>query len=158
MNQRALIAAAVVFVAIVGGMFGYAHLKKTELAQEPTPFVVTPPVTEQERVLVNAVHFFENGQHTVIGDLMMPTPCHLIQSDVRVAESMPEQVTIELSIVNNAEVCAQVLTPQRFRVDFAASEKATISLTLDGKQTTLNLRDAESGETPDDLGDIFIKG
>jgi hypothetical protein len=109
-------------------------------------------------VRVNAVHFFKDGTHTIVGDVMVQTPCDLLESTARVAESMPEQVTIALTTLNNADTCAQVLTLQRFRVDFTASEKAVITATLNGVAVILNLRDAEPGADPEKLEDLYFKG
>lgn len=158
MNQRALIISGVIFLILIGGMFGYAAMKRAQL---DTPEVIvpeTPVVEDTSQIRVNAVHFFKDGKHTVVGDLMVPTPCDLIEADASVAESMPEQVTIALTTINNDDTCAQVMTLQRFRVDFSASEQASIRATLDGKEVTLNLRDAEPGAEPDKLEDLYFKG
>lgn len=158
MNQRALVVAAGLFIVIIGSMFGYAYMKRAQLAEQAmTPPIDLPSQTE-EAVRVNAVHFFADGKHTVVGDIMMQTPCDLLQSDAVVRESSPEQVGITLTTVNNADVCAQVLTLQRFRVDFTASKEAQISATLNGKPAVLNLKDAEPGQEPDKLEDLYFKG
>lgn len=158
MNKRALIVAVVLFAAIISAMFGYSYMKQAELQkQAETPAVITP-VAETEPVRVNAVHFFKDGKHTVVGDVMMPTPCDLLSATTSVAESAPEQVSITLKIVNNTATCAQVLTLQRFRVDFAASKDAVIKATLDGKEVILNLKDALPGMEPEKLEDLFFKG
>lgn len=139
-------------------MFGYAYMKRAELREPVVAPIIENPNNVEEEVRVNAIHFFEDGKHTIVGDIMMPTPCDLLKSDVIVRESMPEQVAIGLTTVNNADVCAQVLTQQRFRVDFSASKEATISATLDGKNVILNLKDAEPGQEPDKLEDLYFKG
>lgn len=157
MNQRALMIAGSIFLLIIAAMFAYSYVKKSELETPPPLFVEAPTETEGE-VLVNAVHFWKDGTHTIVGEVVMPTPCHLIESDVTVAESMPEQVTIALSVINNADTCAQILTPQQFRVDFDASKDASISLTIDGKPAKLNLRDAAEGDSPENIGEFYFKG
>lgn len=157
MNQRALIVSGVIFLVLIGGMFGYAAMKRAEL-NKPAVVIPEPVVEDASQIRVNAVHFFKDGVHTVVGDLMVPTPCDLIQADALVAESMPEQVTIQLTTINNDDTCAQVMTLQRFRVEFTASEGASIRATLDGTQVVLNLRDAEPGTEPDKLEDLYFKG
>lgn len=157
MNQRALIIAAAIFALVIGLMFGYAYMKKQELVEQQAP--VVPVVDEQaESVRINAVHFIASGTHTVLGEVMMPTPCDLLESSAVVRESMPEQAAIMLTTVNNTETCAQVVTMQRFRVSFEASEQATVTATLDGKPVILNMKAAEAGETPEDIGDLYFKG
>jgi hypothetical protein len=158
MNQRALIVSVIIFIAIVGAMFGYAAMKRAELSTPQVGIEPAPRIDEAPEVRVNAVHFIQDDTHTVVGDLMVPTPCDLIQASVSVAESMPEQVTIALTTINNDDSCAQVMTLQRFRVDFQASKDASIRATLDGRDVILNLRDAEPGTEPEKLEDLYFKG
>jgi len=155
MNQRALIIAVVLFAAIVGGMFAYAYMKRGQLQSGEIP---PPPVEEAQNVRrIDVKHFFSDGVHTVAGEVLMPTPCDLIESDSIVRESAPEQVTIAFSVVNNAEMCAQVVTPQRFKASFEASAAATIEATWNGEPVVLNLIDAGPNEDPDNF-ELFIKG
>jgi hypothetical protein len=154
MNTRAVLIAGGLFVAIVLGMFAFAQYKKSLIQKEPAPEV---PVVEEEAMRIDAKHFFIDGTHTIAGEIMMPTPCDLLETSAIVRESMPEQVTIAFEVVNNSEMCAQVVTAQRFKVDFAASEHASIDATYKGKPAILNLIPAGPGESPEDF-EVFIKG
>lgn len=158
MNKRAIIVATILFILIIGAMFGYSSMKRAELSKQTDVPVVVTPRTDVEPVRVNAVHFFSVGKHTVVGDVMMPTPCDLLSATSTVAASAPEQASIVLTTVNNVKTCAQVLTLQRFRVDFSANKDVTIKAVLDGKDVILNLKDAEPGMKPEKLGDLFFKG
>ena len=106
---------------------------------------------------VDMKQFYEGGQHTFAGELMMPTACDLLETEVEVRESMPEQIHITFSVINTAEVCAQVMTPQRFMVSVQASEEAEVSAELMGYRLEVNLHEPEPGETPEDF-ELFIKG
>lgn len=160
MPKRTIILFVVLFAAIVAGMFAFAYLKRTELAVPPTPSTQvdqasatgTPYVTR-----VDAKHYFIDGTHTFAGVIDMPTPCHLLEAAVVVRESYPEQVGINFSVINNADVCAQVITPQRFLVSAAASKEAEIVATWEGIPIELNLIPAAPGERPEDF-ELFIKG
>ncbi len=158
MNQRAIIVAVVLFVLIVCGMFAYAYVQNR--ASQNVAVVPEAP-TEEEGGLVtqiDAKHFFSDGTHTLAGEVLMPTPCDLLDANAIVRESDPEQVTLALNIINNSEdVCAQVVTPQRFKVSFEASEGAVMDATFQGKEVRLNLREAGPNENPDDF-ELFIKG
>ena len=88
----------------------------------------------------------------------MPTPCDLIRSDVSIASGTPMQASIALTTINNAQTCAQVLTPQRFKSVFQAAKDTRISLMLDGKDADLNLKDADPSQTPDNVDEFFFKG
>lgn len=160
MNQKSIILIVSLFVLIVAGMFIYAQLKKSELQQ-----VEVIPTEEQEPVVVpyaditriDAKHYLIDGVHTLVGEVSMPTPCDLLEAQAVVAESYPEQVTVEFSVINTAETCAQVITPQRFKVDFNASAEASIRATFMGRDIELNLIPAGPGELPEDF-EVFLKG
>lgn len=160
MNHRGIIAAALILVLLIVGMFVFAYIKKNELAAPvppPTTSSEAPDAVSTNREVVTAKHFYVDGVHTLVGEVDLPTPCHLLNSDARVMESFPEQVVVEFSLVNEADMCAQVITAQRFKVTFAASEDAVISALWDGEPITLNLIPAAPGESPDDY-EIYIKG
>lgn len=158
MNRRAIILTVALFLFIIAGMFIFAFLQRDE-STEP---VDSADATEDESPYahidrIEATHFYIDGVHTVAGEIAMPTPCDLLESSATVAESMPEQITLEFNVVNNAEFCAQQITPQRFKVSATASEDATFSATFEGRPVELNLIEAPEGETPEDF-ELFIKG
>ncbi len=159
MQNKSAIAAVVVFGLIIVGMFVFAYLKKAEL----TEVVVTPPVENtvpgpyDTITHIDAKHFFIDGVHTLAGEILMPTPCDLLNWDSLVAESMPEQVTVQFDVINTADMCAQAVTPQRFKVTFTASENASIRAMFEGRDIELNLIPPGEGETPEDF-ELFIKG
>ena len=167
MEQRTIILIVALFVLIVVGMFTFAYLKRTEHAMAPLPSAGTTstPMRGEESptgpyaniTRVTAKHFFEDGTHTFVGEIPMPTPCDLLEADALVRESMPEQVEIQFSVINNADTCAQVITPQRFSVSAEASEAATVSATLEGRPVELNLVPPADGESPENF-EIYQKG
>jgi len=160
-NKRINVILAVVIilsVAVVSGIIFWSWWsgRTTNIIEEPLPQVETPLKAPEK--IVTAKHQFKDGTHTIVGEIDMPTPCHLLDWDVVIAESFPEQVTVNFkSVYNSADVCVQVVTQQRFKVTFDASENAVISATLDGKKIILNLIEALEGENLDDF-DLFIKG
>lgn len=159
MENRNAIAAIVIFALIIIGMFVFAYLKRSELSE---PTVVKQPATVEPGpydaiTRIDAKHFYIDGVHTITGEILMPTACDLLNWDTTIAESMPEQVTVRFDVINTAETCAQVMTPQRFKVSWSASENASISATLEGRPVELNLIPAAEGESPEDF-ELFIKG
>lgn len=159
MNRNLIIWLVVLFVVIVGGMFAYAYFASQDVANQPAlEEQMEEETTPYDHITrVDAKHFFIDGTHSVVGEVVMPTPCDLLEADATVAESMPEQVTINFNVINTAETCAQVETSQRFRVDFEASENAEIDAQFMGRNLELNLVPPAEGETPDDF-ELFIKG
>ncbi|OIP78424.1 MAG: hypothetical protein AUK16_00195 [Parcubacteria group bacterium CG2_30_44_11] len=159
MSQRAIVISIVIFGLIVAGMFTFAYLKKQEMKETvvPTTPVPTEEVAYASVTRIDAKHFFIDGVHTLVGEIPMPTPCDLLESSARVAESFPEQIMINFSVINNADFCAQVVTAQRFKVSATASPEATFSAQFMGRPVELNLIPAGAGETPDAF-ELFIKG
>lgn len=159
MNQRSIILFVILFFGLVAGMFTFAYLKRSEQVQvvtvsdEPDVATITRPYVSR----VDAKHYVIDGVHTLVGTIDMPTPCDLLESTATVAESFPEQIRINFSVINNAEMCAQVITPQRFKVSASASNAATLTATWEGIPIELNLIPAAPGESPDDF-ELFIKG
>ena len=156
MNRRAIMLTIALFAVIVVGMFVFAFMERDQKdADMDTDQVADARYENITRV--DGKHFYIDGVHTVVGEIALPTPCDLLEGSARVAESMPEQITIEFDVVNNAEFCAQMITPQRFKVSSSASEDATFSAMFEGRPIELNLVEAEAGETPDEF-ELFIKG
>lgn len=159
MSQKSIILAVVLFILLVVGMFIFANFKSTEITSEvaTTTPNVEASVPYPDITRIDAKHYFIDGKHTLVGEIDMPTPCDLIEATANVAESMPEQVTVNFNVINNAEDCAQVITPYRFRVDFNASSEAIISGRFMGREIILNLIPAAEGENPEDF-ELFLKG
>lgn len=159
MSQKSIILIVVLFALLVVGMFMYAHLKSSELKTVE----VTPPQDETEAVpypeitRIDAKHFFVDGKHTLVGEVVFPTPCDLLNTDSIVRESYPEQVALDFSVINNSDSCVEIPTAQRFKIDVMASENATFSAKFMSRDIELNLIPAGEGEFPDDF-EIFIKG
>lgn len=160
MNRNILIAVVVLVVAIAL-MFGYSYYQEQRLSENADVQEEQMEEEEQDLVRVNGVHVFRDGTHTILGEVPMPTACHLVEADAVVAESAPEQVMIELSTVNNAgedEMCAQVITPQRFQVQFDASAEAEIRGVLDGNEVILNLVEGDPNQDLEELDMFYFKG
>lgn len=159
LNKRAIIFTVAIFFIVIAGMFLFAFMQQDEGSNDAT--VDTNEQTEDDRYAnitrIDAKHFYEDGVHTLVGEVQMPTPCDLLEATANVAESMPEQITIEFSVVNNAEFCAQVITSQRFKVSASASPEASIRAQFEGRDVILNLLEPELGETPEEF-ELFLKG
>ena len=152
--------AIALFALIIVGMFTFAYLKKTELEKDIVVSEVEEPVAEVKYASitrVNAIHYYIDGLHTLVGEIAMPTPCDLLEAEAVVMESFPEQIVIDFNVINNAEFCTQVITPQRFKVSASASEEATFKANFMGRPVELNLTPAGAGEVPEDF-ELFIKG
>lgn len=159
MNKKTAIVSVVVFILIIAGMFGYAHLKQSQIAETEPEETTEPQIDPRYSYIdrVDAKHFYIDGVHTFVGEIPMPTPCDLLYAEAFVAESYPEQVSVNFTVVNNAEMCAEVITPQRFSVTATASDQATFSANFMGQPIEFNIIEAEPGETPESF-ELYIKG
>lgn len=159
MNHKSTIFAGVVLSIIIIGMFVFAYIKKQEIASDVQPPVVSVEEQDPYRNItrIDAKHFYVDTTHTLVGEIVMPTQCDLLNWDTKVQESMPETAIIDFDVVNNTKGCAEVATPQRFKVTFDASVGASIRARFMGRDVELNLIPAGEGETPDSF-ELFIKG
>ncbi len=160
MQHRAIVLSIALFVLIVIGMFAFVFIKQNEMNQVETPnqdTEVTDTGKYSNITRIDGKHFFIDGVHTVVGEVAMPTPCDLLEVESIIAESFPEQITLDFSVINNAEFCADVITQQRFKVSATASEGATFKALFENRVIELNLVEALPGETPEDF-ELFIKG
>jgi hypothetical protein len=157
MDKKTIILVVSIFSLIVAGMFVFAYLKKGETTEMPIVVVEEEQMPYAGITRIDAKHFYIDGIHTFVGEIILPTPCDLLETKSVVMESFPEQIRLDFNVINNSEVCAQVMTTQRFMVEATASSEATVSAYLMGKQVVLNLIPAASGETPEEF-ELYIKG
>lgn len=139
-------------------MFTYTYVAKDDIATStvelPLPEVPADPYNIDR---IEAKHFYRDGVHTIVGELPMPTPCDLIETNAVVAESMPEQVTFEFTVINTTDTCAAVVTTARFMVQASASNQASLQATFMGKPVSLNLVEALDSESLEDF-ELYQKG
>ncbi|OHA57938.1 MAG: hypothetical protein A2114_02275 [Candidatus Vogelbacteria bacterium GWA1_51_14] len=146
----------VIIVLIIAGL-GWAWWANRGDLDDSTDTATSTGDLIDSGQLITAKHQFIDGRHIVAGEIDLPTPCHLLNTQVQVAKSLPEQVTINFSATSTGEACAQVITPTRFKVEFAAREDASIKATWNGQKATLNLVPVAPGESIEDF-EVFIKG
>lgn len=159
-NRKAIIVAILLFGLIVVGMFVFAFLKKAEIQNNTVNTATEESKAEVKYAAitrVDAKHFYTDGVHTLVGEVTMPTSCDLLEARVTVAESYPEQIGVNFTVINTTEFCPQTPTAQRFKVSATASADAMFSALFMGREVELNLIPAAEGESPDDF-ELFIKG
>ena len=158
MDRRTIILIVAIFILLIIGMFAFSSLMKKEVEfNVPTDGLVKEVLPYPGITRVDAKHYFIDGLHTFVGELEMPTPCDLVDANSMVKESFPEQIQLDFTVINNSQMCEEVITAQRFLVEARASKEATISATFMGRVVELNLTPALPGESPADF-ELFIKG
>ncbi|HEY4517859.1 MAG TPA: hypothetical protein VJI74_03150 [Candidatus Paceibacterota bacterium] len=148
-----------IVLVIAAGIFYFLAPDSLKFWQSQTAAVgdsidTTTPLAHET---ILAKHQYASGTHIVAGEVNFPTPCYVLTTNAQVAESFPEQVTINFLSQTSGQVCAQVITPVRFKVSFQASQNATIKATWNGQPVVLNLIPAAAGEDLNNF-ELFIKG
>ncbi len=156
-NKKMIFLAVLALLFIIAGMFSVVYLKQQQLKEGNEAPVNDEHHWYDDVARIDAKHFYIDGVHTVVGSIDAPTPCDLVEGSAIVAESYPEQITLDFKVINNAETCVQVVTEQRFMISATASEEATFNAMIENRYVELNLIEAAPGETPEDF-ELYIKG
>lgn len=110
---------------------------------------------------IDALHQFDpiESTHILAGQVNLPTPCHILDTEIIISESYPEQVTInfQTQVEDPDQMCAQVITSKSFKVTFSASEEASISAIFNGQDVELNLREVGADENLEEF-EVYTKG
>ena len=148
--QKSIIAVIIILVLATAGYWWFT--RDTVPGDEGTIATSSIPLSEQEIVTVK--HAYKSGKHVMVGSLMVPTPCDELSWDARVAESMPEQVSISFTIVKKE---GTEVTAKQCKVEAIASASSTWSATLNGTPLQLNIIEAGEGEDLEKF-EVEIKG
>lgn len=160
MTEKTKIYSGIAIVAtllIIGGTYYLSSRDKNPEIVESPDKEVPGTVLSEDAFRINAKHSFKNGKHIVAGEIEVPTPCHSLSVDTLFRESNPEQVTLVFGTKSDADVCAQVISSRRFKIEFNANQNAIIRATFNGKEAILNLIEAGPNENLEDF-DIYLKG
>lgn len=162
MNTKTIYLIIGLLLAIIVGMGLFTFIAKKSLPDESVVATTTNPIQVSNEnpygiERIDAKYFYRDGTHILVGSIVLPTPCDLLESSARVSETIPEQISFDFTVINTAEACAQMMTEQRFRVEAVASQSATFKATFMGKPVDLNLTEGLPSETPEDF-ELFIKG
>lgn len=116
-----------------------------------------PTLPISEKTVVTAKHAYRDGAHIIAGEVPLPTPCHLLEASTVVTTDKKSIAVQLVSSVKTDEICAQVITPARFRVTARADRNATFTGTLNGQEIKLNLIEAGPNEDLENF-ELYIKG
>lgn len=161
MQRQTIVLIVGLIVALIAGMFVFAYIKKAEYNRQLIEETQTPAAEDvtYDIVRIDAKHFYTmpQGVHTLAGELSMPTPCDLIDTNVVLVDDKTRAI-VSFGVINNSEgQCEKTQTQQRFKVGFEAPQDIAIEAYFMGKQVELNLVPAGPGENASDF-ELFIKG
>lgn len=118
--------------SIVAFYLGAKYEKSTALKNSGA--VISSPASVKSKVTFQKS--YEDNLLKYQGTVEVPTACHEIKQEVKVMESFPEQIRLDLTVENPApgNVCAQQITKKEFLGETKVSESATVSVFLDGQK------------------------
>lgn len=120
----------------------------------------SPPAQKEvssPRMTITAKHAFRDGRHIVVGEYELPTPCHILETTATVTPDGRTATIDFISSIKTGDVCAQMITPTRFRVDISAPEDVRIDARNNGTPAILNLIEAGPNEDLENIP-LYIKG
>jgi hypothetical protein len=132
-----------------------SDLTATTTGWENAPASAPPAISE--KLVVTAKHAYRNGVHIIAGEMPLPTPCHLLESQAVVSTDAKQVLVQFTSSTKPDQMCAQVITPARFKVTAKANKDAVITATLNGQPVSFNFIEAGPTEDLDDF-ELYIKG
>lgn len=154
-KKTTAIVIAVIIIVLIGGGFYLSYKKgkvQTSKTEEQIP-LKDGTGAKYEVTFINAKHQYKNGKHVYTGMINLPTPCHSVS--VKDVSSGVGKYTLEFTTKTTDQVCAQVVTPRPFRIEFTASKNIKVDATLDGKEITLNVLEVKEGEYIDKVNPNF---
>lgn len=140
---------AIIVIIIIGAGFYFSYNKKSgvQTTTEDQIPLKGESNSSYQMTFINARHQYKNGKHTYAGVIDLPTPCYNVS--VVAVPAGAGKYTLKFTTSKTDGVCAQVITPRPFKVEFAAPKTITVNATLDDKDITLNVLEVKEGEDID---------
>lgn len=154
MNKKTSLWIAIIIILILIGVAIYSSQKAKKIDYSSERNKAIEEVVQRPAITLNAKHQYRDGEHTFLGTLELPSPCHTYNAEVIPGEELTE---IALTYEASNQLCAQVITERQFRVSFSAEEEVDVIATLNGETVNLNIFDVGPDEDLSEV-EIFIKG
>ncbi len=156
MNKKYFALFILILVAIFL-LINYTVLNKDFTNQNNEGVTREELIKEEEnkpRQTVDVKYQYKDDMHVFVGEIDLPTPCHSLKNKITNNGDITE---VFLSIVNDGEVCAQVISTESYVINIPAKRDQTIIFYLDNEIVNLDIF-----EIPEDQdiyeATIFKKG
>jgi hypothetical protein len=158
MDKRSTsIIVGITLIAAAFAVFVFVRGTLTEPQTDDVRGAVPADEQKEPLVILTAKHAFRDGMHTIVGEYDLPSPCHILDTRAVVSPD-GKNVTVDFTVTApSGEMCAQVITPTRYRVQFTAPENANISARVNGAPVILSLIEAGPNEDLENI-ELYIKG
>lgn len=136
MTNKQLLMSVLVIILLVVVIGGVIIIRNRDIAEDnfPSPQELKNDYDGNIGKLV-VTHAFDGTEHEYTGSVVLPSPCHSLETTFAVAESFPEQITINLTTTEPDKnfVCTAVLERATFDIFIPASRGAKLMrVVLDG--------------------------
>lgn len=137
-KNKLLVGIALLLILLVGGWFALMSDTNTTPTDEPTASEPTTSGPTQDGIdvaneSINLTFTYADNAFAYNGTVQKPTPCHSVETDLRIMESFPEQVELDINVVPTDEICAQVIDEEELSGEITVSEYASIRVYLNGE-------------------------
>ena len=128
-----IIAILLFFAFPVAAFYLGVKYQKSIVYKEKSAIVSSPAPIKSNVVFQKS---YEDNLLKYKGTIEVPSPCHDLKQEIKIMESYPEQVRIDLSIDVPApgDVCTQQIAQKDFSGEIKVSESATVSVYLEGEK------------------------
>lgn len=150
--KNKIITVVVLLILLLVSIFGYELIFKTPLVESP----VKEETSELPMSTLDIKEQYQDGVYTFAGTIQVPTPCHLVESNVTTAGDNQYEININTVAPGEDVMCAQVITDKNYKVSFEAPEDAVIRAFVDGVEYELNRFEVPAGQDIDSF-ELFIK-
>lgn len=160
MSKSTIVGLGLVVIVVIAGGVLYTTGDKTDVNNNNDVEGVATSSEKFAPDLIDAAHQYneDDQMHIVAGETEVPTACHVLDSSVSVDNETKEAVIkFSARVEDEDQMCAQVITPQRFKVTFSAGAGTDIKSTFNGQSVELNLREVDSDEDLDEF-EVYTKG
>ena len=130
---------AILLLALLGFWFWQLSAANTPKKSPDQKTATTSPRKPTTEIKIDSaevafVASYTGGGWQYSGVVQLPDPCTQLSTDTIIAESFPEQVRVVLETKQDSSTfCAQVITSKSFSGQFSASERASVSVFLNGR-------------------------
>ena len=125
--KKTIITVVALLVILSVVVYGYEFIFKKPVIESPTTQESSTSTTQVE---IKEQH--KDAQYTFAGEIELPTPCHIIKTQVNKLSETEYQIQIDTIAPAQDVMCAQVITPKPYKVSFESANEVTITALIDG--------------------------
>lgn len=136
MGKSTFVYLIIAVLVIFGGAILYRNNQNQKIEDSFTREDVIEDIINRPTQTINSKYQYKDGVHNFVGNISVPTPCHLV--DVEIIEQENE-TEIAITTTASDDVCVQIVSEKEFTTSFAGPQDRLIVASLNGEVVNLNL-------------------